>query len=363
MIFLDRRYWFWINNIKGIGNIKQRKLLGAFGDDPVKVYEASQKEIASVEGISKTDAANILDPDMRKRIFEKYDEYLEGEMKFVFPCDDEYPERLKELYDRPNVLYYLGKLPDSWRKAVAVVGSRNCSEYGRSVAAEIGRLMAVNGVDVISGMAFGIDAEAHRGAVYGGGQTFAVLAGGADICCPKQNFNIYCDILRCGGVISELPAGTPTTPGMFPVRNRIISGLADYVIVVEAGEKSGSLITVAQALDQNRQVFAVPGRIGDPDSIGCNRLIAQGAQIVSDYDELLSEMGIYASEVNKKINIALAQDEKLLYTQLLNFAPKSLDTLVRETGTEPDKALAALIGLEIKGLIRETGQNFYVRIM
>ena len=360
---MDRKCWFWINNIKGIGNIKIRRLLKAFNDDPEAVFNASDKEVASVEGIKPSDVANITDSDARKKIMAKYEKYSDGKMKFVFPCDTLYPQRLRELYDRPNILYYMGRLPDERKKSVAIVGSRNCSEYGRAVAAELGRLMAANEVEVVSGMALGIDSEAHRGTVYGGGRTYAVLAGGADVCYPKQNFNLYCDILNNGGVISEFPSGTATNPGMFPLRNRIISGLADYVIVVEAGERSGSLITVAQALEQNRQVYAVPGRIGDPDSLGCNRLIAQGAQIVSDYDELLSEMGIYASGTNKKINIALAEEEKLLYTQLLNFTPRCLNTLVRETGIEPDKVLSALIGLELKGLIRETGQNFYVRIM
>ncbi|MGN0378055.1 MAG: DNA-processing protein DprA [Butyrivibrio sp.] len=359
----DRKYWFWINNIPGIGNIRVRRLLKAFGDNPEEVYNAGTAELLSVEGIKPSDTERIADKKLREEIFRKYEEFLSGSMRCVFPCDEDYPDRLLELYDRPNVLYYLGKLPDAGKKAVAIVGSRNCSEYGRAVAGELGRLMAANGVEVISGMALGIDKEAHRGAVYAGGNTYAVLAGGADICYPKQNFNIYCDILNKGGVISEFPAGTPTNPGMFPLRNRIISGLADSVIVVEAGEHSGSLITVAQALEQNRQVYAVPGRIGDPDSLGCNRLIAQGAQIVAGYEDILQEMEIYASETNKKLNITLAQDEKLLYTQLLNFAPRSLDSLVRETGIGPDKVLTAVLGLELKGLIRETGQNFYVRIM
>lgn len=360
---MDRKYWFWINNIRGIGNIKIRRLLKAFEDNPEAVYDADAGKLSMVEGIKASDVERIIDPECRKEAFRKYEQYTTGRMKCVFPCDPDYPSRLIELYDRPNVLYYLGKLPDADRPAVAIVGSRNCSEYGRSVACELGRIMAQNGVEVVSGMALGIDGEAHKGAVYGGGRTYAVLAGGADVCYPKQNFNIYCDILNNGGVISEFPAHTPTSPGMFPLRNRIISGLADAVIVVEAGEKSGSLITVAQALEQNRQVYAVPGRIGDPDSLGCNRLIAQGAQIVSGYEDILKEMGIYAPETNKKLNITLAPEEKLLYTQLLNFAPHSLDTLVRETGMEPDKVLTALLGLELKGLIRETGQNFYVRIM
>lgn len=365
---MERKYWYWINNIKGIGNIKVRRLLKAFGDDPREVYEAGKeglKKSCGEIGITQKDIDLISDKNRAGIIFKEYEEYNgRGGISFVVPSDENYPKRLKELYDRPNILYYKGRLPDEKAKAVAVVGSRNCSEYGRSVAAELGRRLGAAGASVISGLALGIDGEAHRGAVMGGGRTYGVLAGGADICYPACNFNIYMDIQRDGGVISEFSAGTPTRAGMFPLRNRIISGLSDAVVVVEAGRKSGTLITVAQALEQNRQVYAVPGRLGDPDSAGCNRLISEGAQIITDIDSLMGELGLCegTSGKNKKNNLLLATDEKMLYSQLLDFNPKSLDTLAGSCGLPPERIFSALVELELKGLIRETAKNFYMRI-
>jgi len=230
---------------------------------------------------------------------------------------------------------------------------------------ELGRVLATAGAQVISGLALGIDVAAHQGAVLAGGTTFAVLAGGVDLCYPKQNFNTYVDIMRNGGVISEFPDNTLTRPGMFPLRNRIISGLCDAVIIVEAGMKSGSLITAAQALEQNRQVYAVPGRIGDVNSEGCNHLIWQGAQIVCSYDDLLAELDLDISDsmkTNEK-NILLASDEKMLYSQLLDFSPKSLETLIKETGMSQMQVFQALLTLELKGLIKEISKNFYIRIL
>ncbi len=362
---MDRKYWFWINNIPGIGNIKIRRLLKAFGDIPSQVAGADEMTLLKVEGITRSDVSKIRDKSLREDIFKLYDEYNMGRTGFVFPTDPQYPCKLRELYDRPNILYYNGKLPVNGRKTVAVVGSRNCSEYGRSVAMELGRVLSLAGADVISGLALGIDAAAHKGAVMAGGCTYAVLAGGVDLCYPRQNFNIYMDILGNGGILSEFPAGTATRPGMFPLRNRIISGLSDAVIVVEAGEKSGSLITAAQALDQNRQVYAVPGRMGDSDSFGCNNLISHGAQIVTSYDELLKDLGLDCGNTvqNEKINFSLATDEKMLYSQLLDFSPKSIESLMQASKMPQPRLFQALLELELKGLIREIGKNFYIRIM
>lgn len=365
---MDRKYWFWINNIKGIGNIKVRRLLKAFDDNPRAVYEAEEKELKEKSGglgLTEKDLNLICDKKNAEIIFEEYGEYnCMGGISFAVPPDGEYPSRLKELYDRPNILYYKGRLPCEDARAVAVVGSRNCSEYGRSIAKELGRRLGAAGASVISGLALGIDGEAHRGAVMGGGRSYGVLAGGVDICYPAGNFNIYMDLQRDGGVISEFPPKTSTRAGMFPLRNRIISGLSDAVIVVEAGPKSGTLITVAHALEQNRQVYAVPGRIGDTDSIGCNRLISEGARIIADLDELMEELGLDAESggENKKNNLLLATDEKMLYSQLLDFNPKSLDTLSGVCGLPPERIFAALVELELKGLIRETAKNFYMRI-
>ncbi len=365
MAKLNRQYWFWLNNIEGIGNAKIRGILELFNNDPEAAYNAYYDEMAQVPQLTPKDLCSIFDRNLRRGIMEKYQEYEDTDIRFVFPGEKEYPSKLMNIYDRPCVLYYRGQLPIENQKSVAVVGSRNCSPYGRGVAQELGRVLAENGANVISGLALGIDTQAHRGAVMAGGRTYGVLAGSADICYPAQNFNLYMDMLKAGGVISEYPPGTRTVPGMFPLRNRIISGLADAVIVVEAGHKSGSLITVNHALEQNREVYAVPGRLGDPDSIGCNEIIAEGAAIISSYDTLLEELKLTVSHKknDNKINLCLATDEKMLYSLLLDFTPKGLDTLIDESKLPPGRVFAGLLGLQMKSIIREISKNFYIRVI
>ena len=355
-----RRFWYWINNIEGIGNSKIRRLLAVYGE-PERVYRAKEGELMAIGGLTEKDIYNILSEKVRKDIFFNYDKAEKKGENFVFPIEDGYPHKLKELYDRPNILYYKGKLPDNNKYSVAIVGSSRCSDYGRHVAMEMAGVMAKAGVNVISGLAMGIDTEAHKGAVYSGGNTYAVLAGGVDKCYPAGNFNLYMDIIGKGGIISEYPPNTLTTPGMFPLRNRIISGMSDAVIVVEAGAKSGSLITAACALEQNRLVYAVPGRIGEPMGKGCNELIAEGAMVITDYDTVLKDLGL-SYEIEEKNNIGLASNEKMLYSLLLDFTPRSLETIIRESGLGADVAVKGLISLEMNGYIREKSKNFYVRI-
>lgn len=331
---------------------------------PEDIYNAELIELMKIPVLNKKDISNILDSNVRKRIFEKYDEYEFRGIKMVFPFEKEYPKRLLELYDKPFVLYYKGSLPADDIPAVAVIGSRKCSAYGRCVARELGRVLSIGGVNVISGLALGIDKEAHMGTLMAGGRTYGILAGSVDKCYPAGNFNTYMDIQQNGGVISEFPLGTPTVPGLFPLRNRIVSGLSDSVIVVEAGYGSGTFITVSHALNQNRQVYAVPGRIGDETSVGCNRLIAEGAAIITSYDTILEDMGIniHYEEKCEKSNLGLASEEKMLYSLLLNFVPKSLDTLITESYKSVSEVLTGLLGLELKGYIKEISKNFYVRI-
>lgn len=357
---MKRKYWYWINNIEGIGNSKIRRLLSHY-EEPEEVYRARERELIEFAGLSEKDVHNILSSEKRNNIMKKYYEDVEKGRTFVFPYEEDYPNNLRELYDRPNILYYKGNLPKNDRYSVAIVGSRRCSDYGRHVAMELSRKLSEHNVNVISGLAMGIDTEAHKGAVYSGGRTYAVLAGGVDRCYPAGNYNLYMDIIRNGGIISEYPEDTLTVPGMFPMRNRIISGLSDAVIIVEAGEKSGSLITAACALEQNRTVYAVPGRIGDPMGKGCNELIAQGAVVITDYNTVLQDMGL-SCENTEKNNIGLESNEKMLYSLLLDFTPRSLETIIRESGLDTEEVIKGLICLEMNGYIREKSKNFYVRI-
>ena len=359
----DRQIWFWINNIEGIGNAKIRHLLEAF-ESPMEVYNADWRRLSRIPSLNENDIKNILSKELRKINEEKYHRHIEKGIKIVFPFEEDYPLKLQELYDKPFILYYKGELPKKDRLSVAIIGSRKCTEYGRYNARELGRILSLANVNVISGLAYGIDSEAHRGAIMSGRSTYAILAGDVNRCYPYSNYNLYMDIVGNGGVISEFGLDKPTVPGMFPLRNRIVSGLSDAVIVVEAGQKSGSLITVSHALNQNRLVYALPGRINDVQSEGCNRLIAEGAGIIVSYSELLEELGLSTDEnkVCEKNIIALASDEKMLYSLLLDFVPKSLETIIGLTDMSPKAVLTALLGLELKGYIKEISKNFYVRI-
>lgn len=207
--------------------------------------------------------------------------------------DSAYPESFL-LYPRmPLEFYVMGSLPDPGKKTVAIVGSRTCSEYGKNEALRFGRSLAENGVQIVSGMAYGIDAWAQKGALDGGGRTFAILGSGVDICYPGSNYPLYRRILReGGGLLSEFEMGAPPSAWHFPIRNRLISAFADIVLVVEARLRSGSLITVDYAIEQGKTIYAVPGRNGDVQSQGCNRLIAEGAGIAWDPEILLEELGV-----------------------------------------------------------------------
>ena len=359
----DRMMWLWLNNIEGIGNIKIRRLLEYFYS-PEEIYREREEGLLQVPGITIKDVDKIKNSNTMNRTEKLYDELMQKNINYVFPHESDYPSRLKELYDKPQILYYIGKIPDNITPAVAIIGSRKCTEYGKSVANELGRIMGENNVNVISGLALGIDSEAHKGTLLSGGMTYGILAGGVDKSYPMSNYNLYMDIQKQGGVVSEFPPGITTVPGMFPLRNRIVSGLSDMVIVVEAGEKSGSLITVNHALEQNRTVYAIPGRFGDKMSYGCNRLIAEGAGIVTSYEELLNELGIeyVKKEKTQNDNLILATGEKMLYSLLLDFVPCSLDTLLQHTKRPVGEVLTDLLGLELKGYIKEISKNFYVRI-
>lgn len=222
-----------------------------------------------------------------------------------------YPKRFEILPDMPEMLYVMGELPDDNTPSVAIVGARMCSRYGRSTAFAFGKELARKGVSVISGMALGIDGAAQEGALAGGGKTYAVLGCGVDICYPKGNAMLYDQIPQHGGILSEFPPGMQPLRHNFPLRNRLIAALADVVVVVEARKKSGSLITVDYALEQGKSVYAVPGRIGDALSDGCNYLIAQGAGIAWSVEAILEELTMQSSLSNAARASRAAAAEKL----------------------------------------------------
>lgn len=278
--------------------------------------------------------------------------------------DKEYPTKLRNIKSPPTKLYVLGQLPDPNKPAVAIVGARNATPYGYQTAFEFAKVLAAHDVQIISGFARGIDRAGHEGALSVGGMTFGVLGNGVDVCYPRENIDLYNPIKETGGFLSEFPLKTQPIARHFPSRNRIISGLADCILVVEAREKSGSLITTDFGLEQGKDIYAVPGRLSDTVSSGCNRLIAQGAAIALSPFDILQDLNINVSNLknfHEKNKFLLAQDEETVYS-CIRLQPKSMEELLEETKMELTKLTNVLLQLELKNLIRTIGQSNYIRI-
>lgn len=277
-----------------------------------------------------------------------------------------YPQRLQELEGMPEKLYLTGELPEDEKPSLAIVGARSCSAYGKNMAFEYARILRQEGVQIISGMAMGVDAAAHAGALSGGGKSYAVLGCGVDICYPSSSRRIYEQMKRQGGIISEYEPGDSPIAWHFPMRNRLIAGLADAVLVIEAKEKSGSLITADLALEQGKTVFALPGRVGDLLSVGCNRLIYQGAVPAWKPEILLEEMNWAAKKVDfgliqeEKKGLGLAREDDLVYS-CLDLNPKTVTQLQDETGLSSGRLMTSLMHLQLAGLAQEIWKNNYIR--
>ncbi|MCH3986590.1 MAG: DNA-processing protein DprA [Lachnospiraceae bacterium] len=273
--------YFLFSCLPGVGTVRAQKLLAFFGNDPERILHAGREEIEKAAGLKERQAQEFIRLRESGEAARRYQNMKRAGIRMVCEGSAGYPEKLTMIPGKPLCLFWRGTLPEDDTPAAAVVGSRRCTMYGKMAAAQIGRVCAENGVSVISGLASGIDAAAGRAAVEAGGRTWAVLGCGVDICYPRENIDLFEAILESGGgILSEYPPGTEPLREHFPVRNRIISGLADVCVVVEAAEKSGSLITADQAAEQGKDILAVPGRMNDAMSSGCNRLLAQGAQIL-----------------------------------------------------------------------------------
>ena len=296
---------------------------------------------------------------MEKKIHKE----LTEDIRYIANSDQEFPEKLKELHDCPKGIYVRGKLPDPEKKSVAIVGARMCSAYGRATASYFARVLAANDVQIISGLALGIDRAAHEGALMAGGATFAVMAGAVDTCYPRAHIELYEQMRRTGGIISEEPCGCPPLPKLFPKRNRLISALSDMVLVVEAQKKSGSLITADFAAEQGRDIFAVPGRLEDSLSEGCNELIFQGAGIAISPERMLEIMGKNCEKSdNSKLFMqnVLARQENMVYS-CLSLQPKTLEELCAAAKLPISSVTESVMLLQLQGLAKEIGRNRYVR--
>lgn len=281
-------YWLWFATLRGVGSIKKQTLLEKFDKEPEKIFKASKNELLQIEGIGLKLAEEILN-DKDRELINKMENYMKiNEIKQVNFYDKEYPKQLKNMYDPPITLFYKGDITLSNTNCISVVGSRNATKYGLDASYNLGKEVARNNYTVVSGMARGIDTKAHQGALsVGNGKTIAVVGCGLDRVYPEENVKLFNEITERGLVLSEYVVGAKVEAGNFPARNRIISGLSENLVVVEATPKSGAMITVGFALEQGKNVYAVPGNVNSYASAGTNELIKNGALVYTCITDIL----------------------------------------------------------------------------
>ena len=349
--------WLRLTLIPGIGGETQRKLLAAFGL-PEAIFAAGRLAARAVVG----DRADLLfDFDPSESVDRSLTWAAQPGQHIITLADAAYPQALLEIADPPSVLYVRGQIDLLQKRGLGVVGSRNATPQGLQTAENFSRTLAAKGLAIISGLALGIDAAAHRGALAAGGETIAVIGTGADRLYPARNRELAQAIVEHGAIVSEFPLGTPAIAANFPRRNRIISGLARGVLVVEAAPESGSLITARLAAEQGREVFAIPGSIHSPVARGCHKLIKQGAKLVETAQDILEEFGDYTEPVRAIPDAPLATDSSLLLNAL-GHDPCTLDDLVVRTRLPADQLLTELLTLELAGRIATLPGNRYQRL-
>lgn len=359
-------YWLWLANIKGIGRKKTEALLECFLT-PERLFAASETEIKEVFAAYKSFRQEDLSVFLNSRDImkiEAYDKKLaDTGIEYISIDQERYPKQLKNIYDPPFIFYFRGVLPEEEGLKIAIVGARKCSPYGKKVAEYLGRMLAKNDIVVVSGMARGIDTAAHQGALVGGGKTISVLGCGVNICYPQENLNLMKAIIKQGCVLSETPVSASPLAGNFPLRNRIISGLCDGVIIVEAAAKSGSLITSDSALEQGKDVFAVPGRIFDQLSEGTNQLIKMGAKPVLDIEDILEEymeLPVKSSGKESVLVKNLDKIEKEVYS-CISLDPLHIDAICRLAKVSINDLQLVLMKLELVGMIEQLPNKYFVK--
>ncbi|MFC1594788.1 DNA-processing protein DprA, partial [Candidatus Omnitrophota bacterium] len=359
--------------IPKIGSIRARRLLEAFGSAQA-VFSASQSRLEKVRDINTVLARTIknhhqsLDFKKELQLAQQYD------VEIVTLHDKEYPDNLKNIEDAPLVLYVKGHLQKEDAVSVAIVGSRRSSYYGLSMAGKLAGQLAEIGITVVSGLARGIDSAAHRGALRSGGRTIAVLGSGLGCIYPPENKDLFEQITQSGVAISEFPITTPPFAYNFPRRNRIISGLSLGTVVIEAARNSGALITADCALEQGREVFALPGKADSATSFGTNRLIKQGAKLICGVEDIIEELQSYLKRhieqrkraactrdvLQRSLCGSLDNDQKMLYNAL-SCEPKHIDIIMHETKLGIGKVSSLLVQLELKHLIKQMPGKLFIK--
>jgi DNA processing protein len=355
----DIKYWVGFNNIPGIGRVRLTQLDNYFGnlgnawEAPIGELKRAGLDSTALRAVSQW--RDKLSPDEEMEKLEKHNVN-------VLTCRDAaYPARLKEIYDYPPVIYYRGSLlpVDEW--CVAVVGTRRATVYGKQVTEEIVTDLARNRITIVSGLARGIDTIAHRSALEAGGRSMAVFASGLDIVYPAENASLAHNIMEQGALISEYPLGTRPRAEYFPRRNRILSGLSLGVLITEAGDTSGAMITARMALEQNREVFAVPGSILSVVSRGTNGLIQEGAKLVRDYTDILEELNLKTVARQMEMQEALpGSDTETILLRELSAEPTHIDEVCQKSGLPVSLVSSTLTVMELKGIVKQVGTMNYI---
>ncbi|MCD6149471.1 DNA-processing protein DprA [bacterium] len=356
------KYLNALNKISGVGSQKIRKLIGFFGSAE-KAWNAGSRELAK-SGIEEKIVGNILAEREKINSDEEWERMIKEDIEMITAEDENYPKLLKEIPNPPYSLYIKGEMNFNSRPMITIVGSRKLTSYGKQAARGLARDLSQAGITIVSGMALGIDAAAHRGALDTKGKTIAVLGSGLDDrnIGPQTNFNLSREIIFSGALVSDYPAGTPALPGSFPARNRIMAGMALGTLVIESAQASGTLITANLALDFNREIFAVPGSIFSPVSEGTNQLIKSGAKPVTCAKDILEELNIEKikeAEKIKKIIPDSPEEERIL--KILSGEPLHIDKIIKLSKLKTSVASSTIAIMEMKGMIKNMGgQNYMV---
>ncbi len=355
-----------LNLIEHVGPVRLRQLLEHFGDAPA-VLRASKSDLLRVRGIGEDTADAIAHWERTVDLTAELQRIREFGCSVITQADENYPKLLRQIYDPPIVLYVKGRLEPSDQNAVAVVGARRTSHYGQESARKLAYQLAYVGVTVVSGGARGIDTAAHQGALTAKGRTIAVLGTGINLVFPPENAELFERIAAHGALITQFPFNRPADKQSFPIRNRIVAGMTQGTVVVEAGLTSGALITAGMAVDYGRQVFAVPGRIDSPQSKGCHELIKKGAKLCEGAEDVLSEFEYLfpasnrppaPNETGTLPALVLGENEQRVF-DLLGAEELHIDDLIRRSGLSPSTVSVSLLSLEMKRLIRQLpGKNF-----
>lgn len=362
----ERECWFWLCSRPYLGVRSIDKLLGYF-KTAGNIYYGRNSQYSQVPGL-KNAVVNQLQKNGEKdeqklRDGMKRLEELGG--KFICREDRDFPEKLRHIYDAPAGLFYYGELPKARQLMIGIVGVRSASSYGLAAAEYFASALSGMGFGIVSGLARGIDGAAHQGVLKRnvGGETWGILGCGLNICYPKEHFRIFQQMKTRGGIISEYPLDAPPEAWHFPQRNRIISGLADGILIIEARQRSGALITADMGLEQGKNIYALPGPFNGALSEGCHRLIQSGAKLVfrpediaEDYAEILPE----AKALSEELKLPLDNSEQLVYSNL-SLTPKDINTISAECGRPLAETLHILLNLELKGAVRQTGKNLYIQ--